>query len=176
MKQLQSGYVMRPLVLQQAAWKWCPSVFLWGGNLSPHPLGVQCHAKAALKQSCYLFSLMMPFLLGLFHVALPSHAEHSVGRSLQGQVETFPEEREIWDRTVNGFLLSHHEHNVSDCCRGEELPLCLDFRCKETGWGLHLNDCCAWPCPLMLLLQASPWNWRWRRQHQESLIMGILCA
>lgn len=60
----------------------------------PSPLGSTMPrtrtAKAALKQSCCLFSLMMPLLQGLFHVALPSHAEHSVGRSLQGQVWDLP--------------------------------------------------------------------------------------
>lgn len=102
----------------------------------PSPLGSRvprtCTAEAALKQSCYLpFSLVMLFFQGLFCVALPSRAEQPVDRLRQGQVETFPEEREIQECIVNGFLLSHHEHNLSNSSCGEELLLCLDFRCEE---------------------------------------------
>lgn len=138
----------------------CSSV-RWEAEHSPlgSTMPCTCTAKAALKQSCYLpFSLVMPFLQGLFCVALLSHAEQSVGRALQGQVETFPEEREIGDCIVTGFLLSHHKHNLSNSHCGGVLLLCLDFRCKESGRCFHLSDCCAWPCPLTFLLQASPWN------------------
>lgn len=74
----------------------------------PSPLGSTMprtwNAKVAPKQSCCL-----PFpltLQGLFRVALPSHAEQSVGRALWGQVETFPEEWEIRNSIVVSFSLA----------------------------------------------------------------------
>lgn len=48
-KQIQSGYTMQLLVLQQVIWKWGSSVLPRDWNLSPHPLGVQCHAHEMLK-------------------------------------------------------------------------------------------------------------------------------
>lgn len=48
-KQIQSGYTMQLLVLQQVIWKRGSSVFPWDWNLSPHPSGVQCLAHEMLK-------------------------------------------------------------------------------------------------------------------------------